>query len=275
MSSVYSIFTIRLRHERHVVHARQRARDIAALLGFEHQEQIRLATATSEMARNAFRYATNGVVEFRVSARAPQMFLIVVSDSGPGIANLQEVLDGRYVSRTGLGKGILGTRRLMDHFRITSSPSGTVVETGKTIPASQPAVDSSAVRRINAELIQAGATDHFGEVERQNQELLQTLATLREKQEELAQLNQELEDTNRGVVALYAELDQNADDLRRVSNLKTSFLSNLSHEFRTPLNSIISLARLLLNRIDGELTSEQEKQVTFIHRSADELTELV
>ena len=79
-------------------------------------------------------------------------------------------------------------------------------------------------------------------------------------------MNRELEDTNRGVVALYAELDQHADDLRRVSDLKTSFLSNLSHEFRTPLNSIASLSRLLLGRFDGDLSSEQEKQVTYIQR---------
>lgn len=271
----FSILSLPLRHERHVVQARQRARDIAALLGFEHQEQIRLATATSEMARNAFRYASNGMVEFRVTEGPSQMFLVVVSDSGPGIANLAEIVDGRYVSRTGLGKGILGTKRLMDHFRITSSPAGTVVETGKTVPARQSAVDASTIRRINAELAKAGAPDHFSEVERQNQELLQTLATLREKQEELAELNQELENTNRGVVALYAELDQNADDLRRVSNLKTSFLSNLSHEFRTPLNSIVSLCQLLKSRSDGDLSPEQEKQVHYIQKSAAELSELV
>src|SRR5580692_5925343 len=107
----FSIFTLRLRHERHVVHARQRARDIAALLGFEHQDQIRMATAASELARNAFRYASNGAVE------------ISVTDSGPGITNLPDILDGKYVSRTGLGKGIIGTKRLMDHFEIDSSPS--------------------------------------------------------------------------------------------------------------------------------------------------------
>src|ERR1700757_2609466 len=100
-----SIFTLRLRHERHVVHARQRARDIAALLGFEHQEQIRLATAASELARNAFRYASNGTVEFLIRATTPQLFLISVTDVGPGIANLSEILDGKYISRTGLGKG--------------------------------------------------------------------------------------------------------------------------------------------------------------------------
>jgi signal transduction histidine kinase/DNA-binding response OmpR family regulator len=274
-TQTFSIFTIRLRHERHVVHARQRARDIAALLGFEHQEQIRLATAASELARNGFRYASNAAVEFLVRDTSQQFFVISVTDSGPGIQNLPEILNGKYVSKTGLGKGIVGTKRLMDHFEITSSPAGTRVEAGKALPPTAPAVDAARVKRIVAELANSGATDPFDEVERQNQELLRTLAELREKQDQLAELNRELEDTNRGVVALYAELDQNADDLRRVSDLKTSFLSNLSHEFRTPLNSITSLCHLLVNRSDGDLSSEQEKQVVFIQRSAGELTELV
>jgi signal transduction histidine kinase/CheY-like chemotaxis protein len=274
-SQRYSILTIRLRHERHVVHARQRAREISALLGFEHQDQIRLATAASELARNAFRYANNGSVEFLVSAGPPQLFLISVTDSGPGIRNLAEILDGKYVSQTGLGKGIVGTRRLMDSFDIRSSPEGTRAEAGKALPASTKAVDGEGVRRIVAELARSGAADPFDEVERQNQELLKTLAELREKQDELAALNRELEDTNRGVVALYAELDRNADDLRRVSDLKTSFLSNLSHEFRTPLNSITSLCQMLMSRADGELTAEQEKQVAYVQSSAAELSELV
>ena len=88
-------------------------------------------------------------------------------------------------------------------------------------------------------------------------------------------LNRELEDTNRGVVALYAELDERADYLRRASELKTKFLSNVSHEFRTPLNSIISLARLLMDKMDGDLTTEQEKQVRYIESSARDLQEMV
>jgi signal transduction histidine kinase/CheY-like chemotaxis protein len=271
-TQIFPILTLRLRHERHVVHARQRARDIAALLGFEHQDQIRMATAASELARNAFRYASNGAVEFSVRPGKPQLFVISVTDSGPGIANLPDILDGKYVSRTGLGKGIIGTKRLMDHFEIDSSPSGTQVQAGKLLPPGE-SVDSDRLRRLVSALV--NATDPFDEVERQNQELLKTLAELQEKQDQLAELNRELEDTNRGVVALYAELDQNADDLRRVSDTKTSFLSNLSHEFRTPLNSIASLSQLLLDRSDGDLSPEQEKQVTYIQRSAAELSELV
>ena len=275
MASMFSIFTIPLRHERHVVHARQRTRDIAELLGFEHQEQIRLATAASELARNAFRYASNGAVEFLVRDTVPQLFIISVTDSGPGIANLSEILNGKYVSRTGLGKGIVGTKRLMDHWEIDTSPSGTRIQAGKALPNSAQLVDTERIRKIVNELAASGAIDPFDEVERQNQELLRTLAELRENQDKLAELNRELEDTNRGVVALYAELDQNADDLRRVSNMKTSFLSNLSHEFRTPLNSITSLCHLLIDRADGDLTPDQEKQVNFIRRSATELSEFV
>ncbi len=130
---------------------------------------------------------------------------------------------------------------------------------------------SSSARKSTAGLPESP----YEEIDRQNRELLKTLQELRARQEELALLNRELEDTNRGVVALYAELDERADYLRRASELKTSFLSNISHEFRTPLNSIMSLARILLDRLDGDLTGEQETQVGFILESAKTLAEMV
>ena len=272
--SGYSILKVRLQHERHVVHARQRARDVAALLGFDNQEQVRLSTATSELARNAFRYAVGGAVEFRVTAGRPQSLLIRVTDNGPGIAKLQDILDGRYQSKTGLGIGLVGTRRLLDSFAIETSPGGTTVVAGKALPITVSVTTAEQAKAISTRLAQTDV-DPFEEVERQNQDLLRTLAELREKQEQLAQVNRELEDTNRGVVALYAELEQNANDLRRVSDLKTSFLTNLSHEFRTPLNAILALCQILNDRSDGDLSSEQEKQVSYIRRSAADLSELV
>ena len=272
---IWSIYSLRLRNERHVVHARQKAREVSGLLGFDHQVQIRLATAVSELARNAFRYATGGAVEFLVRDGTPQIFMVVVTDSGPGIENLQQILDGQYVSKTGLGKGIVGTKRLLEHFQISTSASGTRVEAGKSMPSAAQHIDSNRIKLLLHQVASLSPADPFDEIERQNQELVKTLSELREQQEALAELNQELEDTNRGVVALYAELDQRADDLRRISDLKTSFLSNLSHEFRTPLNSISSLSQLLLSRADGELSVEQEKQVSYIQRSASELSEMV
>lgn len=92
---------------------------------------------------------------------------------------------------------------------------------------------------------------------------------------EVAALNAELDETNKGVVALYAELDDKAEQLRQASELKSRFLSYMSHEFRTPLGSIRSISRILLDRMDGPLTAEQDKQVKFIQASAAELTEMV
>ena len=108
------------------------------------------------------------------------------------------------------------------------------------------------------------------EIRQQNQQILVQMEELKQRQEELGRLNQELQDTNRGVVALYAELDERADHLRRADELKSKFLSNMSHEFRTPLNSILALSRLLLDRSDGDLTAEQETQVRFIRKAARE-----
>ncbi|MBD2125799.1 ATP-binding protein [Microcoleus sp. ZQ-A2] len=271
-----TILTVEIRFEQDVVMTRQRARQIAELLGFDAQDQTRIATAVSEIARNAFQYAKGGKVEFRVEGESPQSLLICIRDKGAGIANLNSILEGRYTSATGMGLGIIGSKRLMDRFEIESSPShGTMVQMGKPLPKRASVVNGHRLAQIADELIQRSPSNPFEEIQQQNQELLRALAELHKREEALTQLNRELEDTNRGVVALYAELDEKADSLKRANELKTRFLSNMSHEFRTPLNSVMSLSRMLLDRMDGELTPDQEKQVTFIRKAAEGLSELV
>jgi signal transduction histidine kinase len=93
--------------------------------------------------------------------------------------------------------------------------------------------------------------------------------------EELEFLRAELAETNAGVVALYAELDENAVQLREAADLKSRFLSYMSHEFRTPLASITSIADILISGMDGPLTGEQQRQVQFVRGSVRELTEMV
>lgn len=271
-----NLLTVELRLEHDVVLARQRARQIAGSLGFDKQDQTRISTAVSEMARNAFKYAGGGCAEFSVATQEPRSLLIKISDNGPGISNLQQVLDGQYESKTGMGLGIIGTRRLMDVFEIESAPGrGTRIVLGKYFPRNAPTPSPELLARVCDDLARQRLSDPMDEIQQQNQELLRTLEELNREREQLEQVNRELEETNRGVVALYAELDERADYLQRANEIKTKFLSNMTHEFRTPLNSITSLTRILLQKLDGELTSEQEKQVKFIQRSADALSELV
>lgn len=270
------LLTMDIRYEHDVVLARQRARTIAVALKFDVQVQTRIATAVSEVVRNAFQYAGGGSIDFEVDNGVDKMLLISVRDQGPGIPNLDQIFDGKYVSKTGMGIGMVGAKRLLDRFDVeTRKGKGTSVTLGKVIPYKFTRLGEAELNSLLATIERKPSENPYEELQQQNKELMRTLEELRARQLELAQLNRELDETNRGVVALYAELNDKADFLQRASELKSHFLSNMSHEFRTPLNSILALSQILIDRMDGELTSEQERQVTFIRRSAQDLTDLV
>ena len=263
--------SIGLNYEHDLVAARRRARQIGAILSLSVQDQTQIATVTSEIARNALRYATGGRVEFAIEDDGSASNLVItVTDRGSGIPALEEVLSGAYVSRTGMGIGIVGARRLMDEFEISSSAAGgTRVVMKKKLPR---ATTKREIAAIVEELARKKPDNPMEEIQQQNGELLQALADLNERQEELRRLNRELEDTNRGVLALYAELDEKAESLRRADTLKSRFLSDMSHEFRTPVNSILALTRLLEER---NLDSEGTKQLSLIRHAAQDLESLV
>ncbi|MGE0173344.1 MAG: ATP-binding protein [Oligoflexales bacterium] len=268
------ILKMAIRYEPDIVTARQKTRRISKLLGFETQDQARLATAVSELARNVFQYVGAGHVEFFF--RTPKTLYVKVTDAGSGIQNLKEILNGTYVSPSGMGIGILGAKKLTDHFQLESSEgSGTTVIVGKDLDKRAQNITQQQIGKISETLVSHQTENPFEEMQNQNRDLLNALEEIKAAKAELSELNRELAETNRGVVALYAELDEKATSLQRANEVKTSFLSNMTHEFRTPLSSIISLARILLDEIDGSLTAEQNKQIMYICRSSEGLLELV
>src|SRR5947209_13413610 len=144
-----SLLTISIRYEHDVVLSRQRARQLAGLLGFDRQDQVRIATAVSELARNAFQYADKGKVEFLAELTSPLVFRIRISDQGKGIPHLQRILDGQYCSPTGMGLGILGAHRLMDRCQITSNPGeGTIILLEKIAQPAMPSLTSKDVASL-------------------------------------------------------------------------------------------------------------------------------
>ncbi len=270
----HPLLSLPIRQEYDVVAVRQRAKQIAELVGLDRIDQTRLATAVSEVARNAFMYAKAGRADYFIEgATAPQLLVIRITDNGPGIANLKNVLLGQYQSSTGLGIGVSGARRLVDRFDIDSVPSGTTVQLAKLLPARAPLYGPKEIAALTQELTMRRPDGALEEIRRQNQELVRALDALNSRQEELERVNRELEDTNRGVVALYAELDERADHLRRADELKTKFLSNMTHEFRTPVNSIMALGRLLAERL--QVDEFDKNELFYIRKSAQQLSDLV
>jgi signal transduction histidine kinase/CheY-like chemotaxis protein len=272
---MFPMFSLALRHDEDVVAARRTAAHVAALLEFDVADQTRFATAVSEIVRNAFRYAVEGRVHFELDTDSrPQQLLVRVEDGGPGIPHLQDVLAGRVRSSTGMGLGIAGARRLMDRFAIESSPCGTLVQLAKGLPSTAPLATTARAKQIADAVRRRPDQGLLNEVQQQNHELLRAFDELQRKQQELSRLNRELEETNRGVVALYAELDERADHLRRADELKSRFLSNMSHEFRTPVNAIVGLCGLL--REDREREGRPpEPELEYIVKAANQLGALV
>jgi signal transduction histidine kinase len=214
----WPILTLALEREADIVAARQRARRIADLLGFDTQDQTRIATSVSEIARNAFAYAQGGRAAFALEgARAPERYIIRITDRGPGLPDPAVLLEARARNPQTLGLGIIGARRLMDAFSIDSAPGvGTKVAMSKTLPSPEQATPDR-LAEISRILAQDAAADPMIELRTQNQELLRSLEAQEARRLEAEHLSEELERTNKGVVALYDELDRRAMELQQLN----------------------------------------------------------
>ena len=247
--------------------ARQLGRGLAATLALERQDQIRVGTALSEISRSAVTAGRTAVITFGIDDA--ELLLTVTMDGEPP------------------ADGIAAAARLMDQV----AADGHIVRMTKRRP---PGVWPDP-RLIGEQLAAVQPRSALDELRRQNQDLITALEDLKQQKDQLLVLNaelqetnrgvmalygelsDELEQTNRGVVALYAELDEKSERLRAASESKDRFWANVSHELRTPLNSIIGLTRLLAEPApDGTaLDPERLYQVELIKNSGGTLLALV
>jgi serine/threonine-protein kinase RsbT len=120
--------TIAIESDGDVLRARLAARRISEDLGASTLVAQKVATAASELTRNIVMYAGKGSLEIAPVTSPRRGIRLVARDEGPGIANPGAVLAGTYRSRTGLGAGLRGAKRLADRFHLDTSTKGTVVE---------------------------------------------------------------------------------------------------------------------------------------------------
>ena len=267
MRASVPLLTVILRHESDILLARQRARQVSQFLGFSIGDTTRITTALSEMARNALEYGGSGSVSFAIESRAldREDLVIRVVDEGGGIENVPAVLSGHFHSRSGMGIGIKGSRALMDRFTITSvAGRGTSVEMAKTRPWSATKLGAADVARLTEELARSAEATPIGELQLQNQALLNALQELTQRQLEIERL---------GVVARQARERAEAAQLvaERSVVVRERFMALTTHELRTPLNAIMGYLDLLETEMATLLTEKQSGYFARVQRACKHL----
>ena len=270
--------------ESDVVLVRQRARQIAALLGFDAHEQTRISTAVSEIVRNAYLYARGGQVKFSLDDYAPERLTILISDRGQGIPNLSAILAGNYQSETGMGLGLLGARKLMDIFRVeTVHDQGTTVELGKALPVQATKVTAQLVSHIGTELAKLAPTSPMEEIRQQNLALLGALDALRSRQAELDRLYREVADANTQLKDKAGALERTTASEHAARSVaeaavatREELLAIVSHDLRNPLNVIVNCACVLQKTSrDGSEGDRVHKAAETILRATDRMVRLI
>ncbi|SNT07736.1 Signal transduction histidine kinase [Streptosporangium subroseum] len=258
------LIRLRVQDDQDVFAMRRLGREVAETIGLEAQDQIRVATALSEIGREVLGEGIDASVVFLLDQDG---LLIAIEFSAK--------TDFRP------SDGVTLARRLVDLIEL--DPAQGRISMLKRLPPGRPRPSGEEIRAKLAKLAPSTALD---ELRQQNHELAETLEEVIQLNTELQETNQgvlalynqlseELEETNRGVVALYAELDEKSGQLREASDAKDRFWATVSHELRTPLNSVIGLVRLLVGPGGEPLTAEQLHQIQLIGSSAETLLSLV
>ncbi|MFI8198710.1 sensor histidine kinase [Streptomyces sp. NPDC085942] len=248
----------------------------AKALGMDRQDQVRIATALSELGRD--RLGCRGLTVSFALPPGPERVLAVVFGWTGGAAKAAPDLEP--------------ASRLLHRVRHETGGGRERIVAEHPLPTSW--VDSTDARRGIVDALRRHTSPTLADdLREQTRDLITALEETRAQREEMRRLNEELEETNRGVLALYTELSQELEEtnsgvvalhaeleeksarLRETSEAKTRFWRNISHELRTPVNAVVALTRLLLAPGSAPLTDEQRRQLSLIDASGQSLLSLV
>jgi signal transduction histidine kinase len=244
-----------------IIRVRDRVRLVARELGFDNVSQIKITTAVSELTRNICEYARTGTIAISLLEENGRYGMeIICEDKGPGIANLDQVLSGQFRSGSGMGKGLIRSRRLMDAFQIETGPGrGTCIKAVKWFEANQKLL--RPLEKIREAFFEPSEVGPVEELQAQNKELVRVLAELVESRRQLEQTNRELRQAN--------------EKLKQTDEVKSRFISTIAHEICTPLGAISSLVQVLLRDERNPIAPPHLEIVERLNKSTQILARLV
>jgi signal transduction histidine kinase len=221
---------------------------VAALLDLDAARAKRMVAAVLQIASNVSRRATGGSVHFELDAGAtPQRLRVRIEHRGPAVAGLADVLTARDAPAACNEIGLPSDERVVDRFAIESTPEATrlVLEMSRSVEA--PSITTEQIQEI------AGA--------------------LRAEPRLAPVDDQPLDPTDGDDSALQA-WHAARHHVRRADAPTARFLSNMTHEFRTPVNAIIGLCNLLHDERVRH-NREIEPELHYIRDAAGQLSTLV
>ncbi|MFF6906088.1 sensor histidine kinase [Streptomyces sp. NPDC012389] len=288
-----SLSTFDLATAQDIFALRRIGQSAAEALGMDRQDQVRIATALSELGRD--RLGCAGLTVAFALSTGPDPVLTVVFEWDGGTKASPwggGTKAGPWDDGTKTGPDLEPASRLLNRVRHESVGARERIVAEHALPTGW--ADTPAARLEVREALRRHAPMTLADdLRAQTRDLIATLEETRAQREELRRLNDELEETNRGVLALYTELSQELEEtnsgvvalhaeleekshrLRETSEAKTRFWTNISHELRTPVNAVVALSRLLLAAGSDPLTEEQRRQISLVDASGQTLFSLV
>jgi signal transduction histidine kinase len=266
------IITLLVDNEEDLVEIRDATRKICEAIGIKQTDQVKVITAVSEITRNIYEYADKGYITFSLFTDGLQKYLkIVAKDEGPGIEDVDRILNGKFKSKTGMGIGLKGSKSLMDSFVIDSEPGAGVTITMSKIIERGFELNREQLENLKEALLDTSESEKVtivAELEAQNQELVNIL-------EELNKSYKELEEKKNLLDKLNKELN-NALELVNKKNVELkAFNYTISHDLKAPLRGISGYAREITRKHAEPLSERGKFCVEQIIQASKQMEDLI
>ena len=254
------ILCITLKNDFDLVLAYRRAMQLGGMGGLSFAEQSKFATAVSEICRNAIEHAKEGKIIFTFFDAPALILEASISDSGKGIANIKEALEG-FNPRGKKGLGLKNAQRLVDVFKINSVVNeGTTVKLQKHLPLQHPPINGKIIDGWREHLKKEKPESPYEAIKKQNEQLLEALDQLKLKNllienqlDEINGLNHQLQNSNIEVNKLLQEREEKNRQLEEQNKSMEDFAHIISHDLKAPINNLVGLLKHLReNLIPGE-----------------------